>query len=267
MQLKHLIVVFLLSLAACQQNPPKEANETHNQSPGFQITIDEFNQFLYRKADMLPKVHIDSIVIKDKIYSVYITDTMLNHINKVNIIQNANIILKDFCCFKFESIPFNQIRVAYQVPLRDNSGYFEIYRGSVENTKYSLRLFSNLSFSNIMKEIVLLHQEFPKEDVLGSLNMGLAIVVSQEDDKKLEWFGIDCTNLVIGYLLECEQKKGDYNKKKLDSVLEFIIGKKEAKEYDVRVKIVKRIRKAFEENCKTLKNMPIQKVEEKVIAL
>lgn len=120
-----------------------------------------------------------------------------------------------------------------------------------------------------MKEIVLAHQEFPKIDVLSSLNMSLALVVAEEDKTKLEWFGIDCTNLVVGYLVECETKNGDYCKNKLESVLSSFIGKKGRKNpnRDIRIKIAERIREAFEKSCEILKNLPAQKVEEKVISL
>ncbi|WP_052600383.1 hypothetical protein [Aureispira sp. CCB-QB1] len=265
----YVFSIFAVFLFSCQNTTTKEDGNPTNQKPGIQMGNEDFNQFLYRKADMLPKVHIDSISINDDSYNVYITDTLLNHFNQVNILQNVNIILKDFCCFTFEDITFSQVKVVYQIPYRDSSGYFEVYKGSVEQTKHSLRMFANLSFSNTMKEIVLAHQEFPKIDVLSSLNMSLALVVAEEDKTKLEWFGIDCTNLVVGYLVECETKNGDYCKNKLESVLSSFIGKKGRKNpnRDIRIKIAERIREAFEKSCEILKNLPAQKVEEKVISL
>lgn len=264
MKYSYILFIFIAFLISCEN---KEAEQEVNQKPEIQFGLEDFNQFLYRKADMLPKVHIDSISISKGSYNVYITDTLLDYINQVNMIQNVNIILRDFCCFSFEDIPFDRIKVAYQIPYRDSSGYFEIYTGTVEETKYRLRMFSNYSFSKVTKEIVLIHQEFPEIDVLSSLNMSFALVLAEEDKTKLEWFGIDCMSLVLSYLLECETKKGTYYKQKLDSVLKSFIGKKDSKNSAIKKSIAERIKKAFEEECESLKKNPAQKVKEKTISL
>jgi len=264
MKYYNIILVCITFLVSCQNNDSKKEI---NQKSEIQFEIEDFNQFLYRKADMLPKVHIDSISISKGSYNIYITDTLLNYINQVNIIQNINIILRDFCCFSFEDIPFNRINVVYQVPYRDSSGYFEVYNGTVKETKHRLRMFSNLSFSNVTKEIVLAHQGFPKINVLSSLNMSLALVVAEEDKTKLEWFGIDCMSLIIGYLLECETKKENYYKKKLDSVLKSFIGKKDSNNRATKKSIAERIKKTLEQECKTLEKIPARHVEEKRISL
>lgn len=267
--MKSILYIFymLFFLSACQQNTPKENQLNTNQKPIINLTAEEFNQFLYKEAEMLPGVDIDSIIVTPPIYKVYITDTSISHLNAVNIQQHVAIILKIFGQITFSTVSFNRIQVFYQLPLRDSTGYIIAYNVGLEQTKEWLKLFNVIAFDNIIKDILVIHKDYPKEHVLDLLNMTLALVVAEEEKSKVEWFGINFMELVSRYSFECEGKNGDYGKGMLDKVLDYITRNDKAHDLKILKEITAKIRTTFEKNCKLLEERPAQKVEEKIIAL
>lgn len=235
------------------------------------IGLETFHEFVRSKVALLPTIELDSIRIKQSTYHVYITDQQLTNLNKVTIAQNVGIILRDFCCFTIEDGPFKQVKVLYQLPLRDAKtkplGYLTALHMNLTQLKQHLKLYSNLSFRGIAEVLVQSNKDFPEEQVLASLNTVLALVVSKEDDTKLEWFGVDVMNLITGYLVECEREEKAYHHKKLDRLLDFFVNRTKAGIKANRVLIAKRIKAAFEQHCLPATGSPPPPIREQIITI
>ncbi len=233
---------FVLFFAACSEN-----TEPENKAP-YQAENQWLNETLQKRVNLLPQLTLDSLRIENDTLSTYFTDDYATHYNQVLVTQNVATIFQDFP--QIATAPFSFVKVFYQIPKRDSSGYFTLSQIGLAELKASLHLFTNPPFQNLVNGINAVHKKYPEKQVINGLNTILAEKLHKDEGQEFQFFGADYLDVASMYLAECENQAPGYFKDMVDHFIEKL-----AQDTIVGEAVAAEVKGVFDSQCAEIQEM------------